>query len=376
MKTILITGGAGFIGSNFVRHLFTKYPNYRIVVVDSLTYAGSVQNFPDGAFESDRYEFWYGDVRNGELMDTLVSQADIVVHMAAESHVTRSIYDNRLFFETDVLGTQTVANAVAKYRHEVERFIHISTSEVYGTALKDAIDEDHPLNPMSPYAAAKCGADRLVYSYWTTYKIPAVIIRPFNNFGPYQHLEKLVPRFITSLLLGEPMTVHGDGSAARDWLFVEDHCDALDKVMHADLDKIVGETINIGTGTHRNILEIADAIENVMSRMDGRVLAARSGSSRGSSVSIANKEAATASEATQLSSTKVKYIGDRPGQVFRHTCNFSKAKELLGWEPSTSFEDGITKTIEWYQNNREWWSRQMWMRHIPIVTASGKREMH
>ena len=167
-KTILVTGGAGFIGSNFARHLYNKYPEYRILVVDALTYAGSVANLPEGAQQSGRYEFWYGDVRNGELMDTLVSRADVVVHMAAESHVTRSIYDNRLFFETDVLGTQTVANAVTKFRDRVERFIHVSTSEVYGSALSERMDEEHPLNPQSPYASAKCGADRLVYSYWAT----------------------------------------------------------------------------------------------------------------------------------------------------------------------------------------------------------------
>ncbi len=236
MKTILVTGGAGFIGSNFVRYLYRNYPQYRLLVVDALTYAGSIQNSPTGALGSDRYEFWYGDVRNGELMDTLVGQSDIVIHMAAESHVTRSIYDNRLFFDTDVMGTQVVANAVTKHRQRVERFIHISTSEVYGTALAPQMDEEHALQPMSPYASAKCGADRLVYSYWATYKIPAVIVRPFNNYGPYQHLEKAVPRFITSCLLREPITVHGDGSAARDWMFVEDHCEALDKLLHMDRD--------------------------------------------------------------------------------------------------------------------------------------------
>src|SRR5499426_247923 len=259
-KTILVTGGAGFIGSNFARHLYTKYPQYRILVVDALTYAGSVANLPEGAQQSGRYEFWYGDVRNGELVDTLVSRSDIVVHMAAESHVTRSIYDNRLFFETDVLGTQTVANAVTKFRDRVERFIHVSTSEVYGSALAEKMDEEHPLNPQSPYASAKCGADRLVYSYWATYNIPAAIVRPFNNYGPYQHLEKAVPRFITSVLLGEALTVHGDGTAARDWLFVDDHCEALDALLHARVETIRGQVINIGTGRHLSVLEVAKAV--------------------------------------------------------------------------------------------------------------------
>ena len=342
MKTVLVTGGAGFIGSNFVRHLYNKYPDYRLLVVDALTYAGNVQNCPEGSLGSGRYEFWYGDVRNGELMDTLVSQSDVVVHMAAESHVTRSIYDNRLFFETDVLGTQTVANAVVKHRDRVERFIHISTSEVYGTAEAEKMSEDHPLNPMSPYASAKCGADRLVYSYWATYDIPAVIVRPFNNYGPYQHLEKAVPRFVTSCILKEPLTVHGDGSAARDWIFVEEHCEALDRLLHTDLEKIKGQVINIGSGHHRSVLEVAEAVLEAMRPTD----------------------------------SQIQFIGDRPGQVFRHTCDATKIKSLLDWQPRLSFEEGLSRTARWYRDNETWWRPQMWMRHIPITTATGKKEMH
>lgn len=342
MKTVLVTGGAGFIGSNFVRHLYQKYPEYRLLVVDALTYAGNVKNCPEGAMGSGRYEFWYGDVRNGELMDTLVSKSDIVVHMAAESHVTRSIYDNKLFFETDVLGTQAVANAIVKHRDRVERFIHISTSEVYGSAERPLMDEEHPLNPMSPYASAKCGADRLVYSYWATYDIPAVIVRPFNNYGPYQHLEKAVPRFITSVLLGEPLTVHGDGSAARDWIFVEEHCEALDRLLHADLDQLRGQVINIGTGRDKSVLEVAEAVLRAMGPTD----------------------------------SQIQFIGDRPGQVFRHTAGNEKMKRLLNWEPRLSFEQGLERTVRWYSDHQDWWRPQMWMRHIPIITAAGKREMH
>jgi dTDP-glucose 4,6-dehydratase len=342
MKTILVTGGVGFIGSNFVRHLYNKYPDYHLLVVDALTYAGNVQNCPDGAMDSPRYEFWYGDVKNGELMDTLVSRSDIVVHMAAESHVTRSIYDNRLFFETDVLGTQTVANAIVKHRNRVERFIHISTSEVYGSALADKMGEEHPLNPMSPYAAAKCGADRLVYSYWATYDIPAVIVRPFNNYGPAQHLEKAIPRFITSCILNEPLTVHGDGSAKRDWIFVEEHCEALDRLLHADLGKIKGEVINIGTGEDKSVLEVATAVLEAMNPTE----------------------------------SEIELIGDRPGQVFRHTCDASKLAELIDWKPGVAFEQGLERTIKWYRENEDWWRSQMWMRHIPIITAAGKKEMH
>lgn len=368
MKTILVTGGAGFIGSNFVRYLYTKYPEYRIIVLDALTYAGSVQNCPEGAFGSTRYEFWYGDVRNGELVDTLVSQSDVIVHMAAESHVTRSIYDNKLFFETDVLGTQTVANAVVKYRDRVERFIHISTSEVYGSAYAPMMDEKHPLNPMSPYAAAKCGADRLVYSYWATYQVPAIIVRPFNNFGPNQHLEKAIPRFITSCLLGEPLTVHGDGSAARDWLFVEDHCRGLDLIIHANLDKIVGEVINLGTGRDRSVLEIAEAVKKMALSEIPELTTAGSAGRRKSDVAVLQK--------IDPDGSPINFVGDRPGQVFRHTCDASKAKALLAWEPQVCFEDGLRQTIRWYRENQGWWQPQMWMRHIPIISAAGKSEMH
>jgi len=342
MRTILITGGAGFIGSNFVRHLYTKYPDYRLIVLDALTYAGSVHNLPEGSFDSDRFEFWHGNVLNADIIDSLVSRSDMVVHFAAESHVTRSIFDNRQFVETDVLGTQVVANAVLRYRENIKLFVHISTSEVYGTALSPMMDENHPLNPMSPYAAAKCGADRLVYSYWQTYRIPAVIVRPFNNYGPRQHLEKVIPRFITSCLLGEPLTVHGDGLARRDFLFVEDHCEALDKLLHSDPREYCGEVINLGSGTDLSILEIAHAVQKLMP--DCR--------------------------------SEIQMIGERPGQVFRHTSNSAKAVEMLDWHPTTRFEDGLAKTIGWYRDNREWWNRQRWMRQIPIITSSGKREMH
>ena len=342
MKTILVTGGAGFIGSNFVRYMRGKYPDCKIVILDALTYAGNVRNLPAGWIDSERFEFWYGHVRNADLVDSLVAKSDIVVHFAAESHVTRSIFDNWLFFESDVLGTQVVANSVLRHKRTVERFIHISTSEVFGTALYPAMNEDHPLNPLTPYAAAKCGADRLVYSYWSTYGIPAIIVRPFNNFGPYQHLEKVVPRFITSRILDEPLTIHGDGTAARDFLHVDDHCRALDLIINADLGRVAGQVINLGTGRHVSINEIAAAVLKIMG---------------GDGVGRIN-------------------IENRPGQVFRHTCDWSKAKELLGWKPEIGFEDGLRTTVDWYVANREWWTELLWMRRIPIVTADGKREVY
>lgn len=345
MKTILITGGAGFIGSAFTHYVFNKYPDYRVIVVDALTYAGVVENLPVPIWQEndDRFIFWYGNVMNGELMDTLVSESDMIVHFAAESHVTRSIYDNTQFFRTDVLGTQMVSNAVCKYQDRIERFVHISTSEVYGTALAEKIDEEHPLKPMSPYAAAKAGADRLVYSYWATYRIPVVIIRPFNNYGPRQHLEKVIPRFITSILLKEELRVHGKGASARDFIYVEDNCEAIDLALHAPEEKVVGETFNVGSGEHRTILSIAEDIIEMMCPEESNCLI---------------------------------QVGDRPGQVMRHTADISKIETILGWKPKTDWRDGLLSTIEWYSENVEWWKKQMWMREIPIISASGKRELH
>lgn len=344
MTTILVTGGAGFIGSNFVHYIARKYPDYRIVVLDALTYAGSADNLPAEMQRIDypRMRFWYGDVVNAELVNTLVSEADFVVHFAAETHVTRSIFDNRLFFQTDVIGTHTVANAVLKAEKRVKRFIHISSSEVYGTAEKPLMDEEHPLKPMSPYASAKCGADRLVYSYWATYQIPVTIVRPFNTFGPRQHLEKAVPRFITSVLLNEQLTVHGTGAAARDFVFVDDICRGLDAILHAEGVKVEGEVFNLATGQHRSILSIA---QDVLRMMGGDV-------------------------------TTIVHHGDRPGQVVRHSGDFAKIQNVLGWRPQTDWDTGLRKTIEWYTANRAWWEKQLWMRHIPIITATGRKEYH
>ena len=324
------------MASNFARHILEKFEDYQIIIVDALTYAGSMENVP----EAERVEFWYGDVRNAELIGSLVQKSNIVVHFAAETHVTRSIFDNKIFFETDVLGTQCVANSVLKNDH-IERFIHISTSEVYGTAASEEMDEEHPLNPMSPYAAAKAGADRLVYSYWAKYGIPATIIRPFNNYGPRQHLEKVVPRFITSCILDEPPTVHGDGTARRDWLFVKDLAEAVDAAIHTGKD-IGGEVINVGTGRDIGILSVAETIADMMEKPRSLIAP----------------------------------VGERPGQVTRHTSSTAKAKELLGWEASVSFEEGLLPTIRWYEENRDWWERILWLRRVPIVTKDGEKEFH
>jgi dTDP-glucose 4,6-dehydratase len=342
MKTVLITGGAGFIGSNFVRYIFDKYPRYKIVVLDALTYAGNPDNLPNRVKKSKRFKFWYGNVTNDDLVNMLVAHSDIVVHFAAESHVARSIFDNKIFYLTDVLGTQSVVNAIVK-NNQIERFIHISTSEVYGTVLSEPMDEEHPLNPTTPYASAKAGADRLVYSYWKTYGIPAVILRPFNQYGPYQHLEKVIPRFITSVILNEKLTVHGTGEARRDWLFVEDTCQRIDRAMHVDIKKIKGEVINLGSGFSLDILSIAKMILKMMKRPRGK---------------------------------RIAFTSDRFGQVQNHLSSTEKAERLLSIKPGRRFENGLEQTIKWYKDNKKWWEPLIWMRHVPIVNKQGKVEYY
>lgn len=317
-KTVFLTGAAGFIGSNFLKYMFDKYPDYYFLVLDALTYAGSLENIPENIKRSDRFEFWYGSVTNYEMVSMLMRRSHYVVHFAAESHVSRSIFDNSTFYVTDVIGTQIMMNALLKNKN-VERFIHISTSEVYGTALSHPMDELHILDPRSPYAGAKAGADRLVASYWHTYNIPVVIIRPFNNYGPQQHTEKMIPRFVTSALKKKPLTVHGAGDAKRDWIHVKDNCRALDKVLHMDnFDSVKKQVINIGSGISTSVLEIAKMILDYMKLPYDDYL---------------------------------KFIGDRPGQVDCHISSTDKSKQLLDWEPQIALEDGIKEVVEWYRNN-------------------------
>jgi dTDP-glucose 4,6-dehydratase len=337
MKTIFVTGGAGFIGSNFVGYIFKKYSDYRIIVLDLLTYAGDIENIPEEVRNSDRFEFWYGDVNNLDLVSDLVGKSDIVVHFAAETHVARSLYSHRVFFITDVLGTQSVVNAVLKHSDRIERFIHISTSEVYGTAAYEPMDEHHPLNPTSPYAAAKAGADRLVYAYIVAHDIPGVILRPFNNYGPKQHLEKVIPRFITSCLLGEPLTIHGDGSASRDWVYAEDTAKAVDLAIHAPIDKVKGEAFNIGTGLSQSVIEIADKTI----------------------------------EAFRLDRGNLLFIPDRFGQVQKHIASYEKTQAVLGFKPETTFAEGLKKTILWYKEHRPLWEKQLPMKRVPVKLKDG-----
>src|SRR3954451_20159467 len=254
---ILVTGGAGFISSNVVRYLLRETA-YEVVSLDALTYAGNLENLAD-VMSHPRLSFVHGDIRDHELVRELVEGVDVIVNAAAESHVEKSIADGASeFVTTNVEGTQILLDAIRA--NPVERFILISSSEVYGTAEYAPMDERHPLEPRSPYAATKAGADRLAYSYFVTYDLPITIVRPFNNYGPRQHPEKVVPRFITQALQDQPLTIHGDGHASRDWLYVDDDAEAIEAVIAAPLDAIAGETINVATGIDVSVCDIADLV--------------------------------------------------------------------------------------------------------------------
>src|SRR5512133_3274047 len=262
-KRVLVTGGAGFIPSNFIHHLLAKTP-YEVVSLDALTYAGNLDNL-NGAMSHERLSFVQGDIRDAELVRDVVSEVDVIVNAAAESHVEKSIDEGaREFVTTNVEGTQILLDAIREA--PVERFILFSSSEVYGTADYAPMDEEHPLKPRSPYAATKAGADRLAYSYWTTYELPIVIVRPFNNYGPHQHPEKVVPRFITQALADEPLTVHGDGHASRDWLYVMDDAEAIERMIETPIDTIAGEVINVATGVDISVGDIAGMVLEMLGR--------------------------------------------------------------------------------------------------------------
>src|ERR687886_1653537 len=262
-KRVLVTGGAGFIPSNFIRHLLAKTA-YDVVSLDALTYAGNVENL-ESVMSHGRLSFVHGDIRDAELVRDVVSEVDVIVNAAAESHVEKSIQEGaREFVTTNVEGTQILLDAIREA--PVERFILFSSSEVYGTAESAPMDEEHPLKPRSPYAATKAGADRLAYAYYVTYGLPIVIVRPFNNYGPRQHPEKVVPRFITQALEGEPLTIHGDGHASRDWLYVDDDAEAIEAIIAADLDAVAGEVLNVATGVDISVAQIADLVLDALDK--------------------------------------------------------------------------------------------------------------
>ena len=318
MKRVLVTGGAGFISSNFIRHLLDA-TEHEIVTIDALTYAGNLENLAD-VMSHPRLSFVHGDIRDAGLVRELVDGVDVIVNAAAESHVEKSIeHGASEFVTTNVEGTQILLDAIRVT--PVERFILISSSEVYGTAESVPMDEQHPLNPRSPYAATKAGADRLAYSYRTTYELPIVIVRPFNNYGPRQHAEKVIPRFITQALSGESLTIHGDGHASRDWLYVGDDAEAIQAAIDAPLQRIVGEVINIATGVDIAVADIAAMVLDTLGKPQ----------------------------------SLVQNVPERLGQVDRHIGSTDKAERLLGWTARTSFEQGLERTVAWYRDNEAWW---------------------
>jgi dTDP-glucose 4,6-dehydratase len=317
-KRVLVTGGAGFISSNFVRHLLAATP-YEVVTLDALTYAGNLENLAD-VMSHPRLSFVHGDIRDPALVKQLVSEVDVIVNAAAESHVEKSIQDGASeFVTTNVEGTQILLDAIRET--PVERFILISSSEVYGTAEYAPMDERHPLEPRSPYAATKAGADRLVYSYFCTYGLPVTIVRPFNNYGPRQHPEKVIPRFITQALQGEPLTIHGDGHASRDWLYVEDDAEAIEAIIEAPIETVAGEVLNVATGIDISVADIADLVLDCLAKP---------------------RELRT-------------HVPERLGQVDRHIGSTDKAERLVGWRARTSFADGLERTVSWYRENEGWW---------------------
>ncbi|HEX7255292.1 MAG TPA: dTDP-glucose 4,6-dehydratase [Gaiellaceae bacterium] len=318
MRRILVTGGAGFISSAFIRHLLRATP-YEVVSLDALTYAGNLENLRD-VRSHERLSFVHGDIRDESLVREVVAGVDVIVNAAAESHVEKSIAEGAAeFVATNVEGTRVLLDAVRE--EPVERFILISSSEVYGTAEAAPMNEEHALNPRSPYAATKAGADRLAFAYRATYDLPVVIVRPFNNYGPHQHPEKLIPRFILQALADRPLTVHGDGTASRDWLYVEDDAEAIEAVIEAGLDSVAGEVINVATGRDASVSEIADLVL----------------------------------ELTGRPASLKEHVEERPGQVARHLGSTEKAERLLGWRARTSLEDGLARTVAWYRDNEAWW---------------------
>jgi dTDP-glucose 4,6-dehydratase len=317
-KRVLVTGGAGFIPSNLIRHLLTHTP-YDVISLDALTYAGTLENL-EGVIGHERLSFVHGDIRDAALVRDVVAEVDVIVNAAAESHVEKSIREGAAeFVATNVEGTRILLDAVREA--PVERFLLISSSEVYGTASYAPMDEEHPLEPRSPYAATKAGADRLAYSYHVTYDLPVVIVRPFNNYGPRQHPEKVVPRFVTQALTGGALTIQGDGRASRDWLYVDDDAEAIEALIEAPLEDVAGEVVNVATGVDLSVADIAAS-----------VLAA-----------VGNREAT------------VVHVEERPGQVDRHVGSTDKLERLTGWRARTAFEDGLERTVAWYRENEAWW---------------------
>ena len=319
---ILVTGGCGFIGSNFIRYFLKSYPNYILINVDKLTYAGNLENLSDLS-HSPRYHFVKEDIADASRMEELVSQGvDAIINFAAESHVDRSIEDPSAFIKTNVFGTFVLLEAIRKvFPKQRIRFIHISTDEVYGSlGEKGAFVEETPLAPNSPYSASKSAADMLVRAYHRTYGIPTVITRSSNNFGPYQFPEKLIPLMISNAIEDKELPIYGDGMHIRDWIYVEDYCRALDVALHTGKE---GEVYNVGGRSEKPNLVVAQTILDRLGKPH----------------------------------SLIRFVADRPGHDRRYAIDFTKIERELKWKPSVSFEEGISRTVEWYETHQEWWRK-------------------
>jgi len=318
LKNILVTGAAGFIGSNFVKLLFTKKDNFKVIVLDKLTYAGNIKNLED-VDKNANFKFYKGDICNSEFVEYIISQEniDMLINFAAESHVDRSILSSYEFINTNVIGTNVLLEAARKF--ELNRFVQISTDEVYGSLGKEGkFSELTPLSPNSPYSSSKASADLLVRAYHNTYNVPTLITRCSNNYGLFQFPEKLIPLMIINALNNKPLPVYGDGMNVRDWIFVEDHCEAIYDV--ATKGK-VGEIYNIGANTEKPNIEIVKLILKELGKDE----------------------------------SLINYVKDRPGHDRRYAIDSSKIEKELGWKPKHNFENAIRKTIEWYLTNKKWW---------------------
>jgi dTDP-glucose 4,6-dehydratase len=311
---LVVTGGAGFIGSNFVRYMLRRHDDVDIVNLDKLTYAGNLENLRD-VEEDPRYTFVHGDICDASVVAKALRGADAVVNFAAETHVDRSISGPQDFIRTDVLGTHTLLEAVRA--NEVPRYLQISTDEVYGSTETGAFTEESDLDPSSPYSASKAGGDLLVLAYHRTFGTPIVITRSSNNYGAYQYPEKIVPLFITNAIEGQPLPVYGDGRNVRDWLYVDDNCAAIDLVLR---DGVPGQVYNIGGGNEVQNLALTHRILDLLGK--GEEL--------------------------------IRYVADRPGHDRRYAIDCSKLR-ALGWSPEVTFEIGLARTVAWYRDHPEWW---------------------
>ncbi len=314
MKRMLVTGGAGFIGSNFVIRILDKYPDIAVVVLDKLTYAGNVNNLKD-VEKNQRFSFVKGDICDRDVTERLIKDCDIVVNFAAESHVDRSIEDASSFIRSNVFGVFRLLEACRKF--EVEKFIQISTDEVYGSIDSGAFTETSILNPSNPYSASKAAADMLVSSYFTTYGLPVIVTRSSNNYGPRQHIEKLIPKMITNAIQNKKLPIYGDGKNVREWIHVFDNCDGIDLVINKGK---YGETYNIGSGNERTNMEIVNLILEELNKP---------------------KEL-------------IEFVKDRLGHDRRYSLNSVKLKKI-GWEPKLNLKEGMKETVKWYKENEWWW---------------------